>query len=802
MGVAQCNIEKPTEGWNSIERGLMNQNASLDKKIYDEYEELKKKSNESQGNQKIKENIFLLTNVKKQYSRFIKWYRIAYYDPVTKESKKKQIENKYTIETKTTLLTSDSKKNSSNKVNSINLLKKEIEKDLNVPKRMEEKRRRSNIYNSIDHNVEISLNLQKINHMPYFEDIIDTDKDKKNDDRKSVNDKSILTTQKTFNNSHNHASKNLFSPIKSTKHKELKLSSSEIHSILKPCLTTKNTPNDIKHLKIKDDILENKNKSNDMLGKSKTAEDNPPSYHFQFQKEVELNISNQLIGKKATDFSKVVYKNLINFKKENPFKFNEKISKGPPQSLRWVLWMISAELPMEKIETNYLSYLHDEISADVDTQIKKDLNRTIQEDIINLENIQETQNSLYKVLKAFAANDRKIGYCQGMNFIAGFLLICSDFNELEVFYMLQALFSNTFSNHLGIRGFYIDKFPLLNFYLDLFDVFFEKYNPTLRKHFKQLGLPPDSWVSKWFLTLFTICMPIKVTMRIWDCIITVGLNFLIQFTLSLLKSIEAKLLAFEDEFDLIDFFKMMTPFSSNKDLELNLDEIIFSALKIKLDPVIIGKIQKEFESKNNCQIEYLKVKYHIRSFESFSVSSSSKFENMNISELSRDSERCNNSHGVFGARYSSTLQVEEIKDSNIKNIVKNIFNNNNSNKYIDMSQSIQEVNTQGFSIVDEISKQLEEEKLRNENANKETFILDNNANSKYKSYLSIVLEEKESTEHIEEVNSEGDENEGNISDDQVTEENTKVNLCKKSLDKKMSLYRATYVTSISNIKEK
>ena len=69
------------------------------------------------------------------------------------------------------------------------------------------------------------------------------------------------------------------------------------------------------------------------------------------------------------------------------------------------------------------------------------------------------QCQLYRLLRAFSNNDKEVSYCQGMNFIAGFVLIASDFNQVESFYMLQALFSETFNNSFGIRGFFSENFP-------------------------------------------------------------------------------------------------------------------------------------------------------------------------------------------------------------------------------------------------------------------------------------------------------------------------------------------------------
>ena len=239
-----------------------------------------------------------------------------------------------------------------------------------------------------------------------------------------------------------------------------------------------------------------------------------------------------------------------------------------------------------------------------------------------------------------------------MNFIVGFLLIISDFDELGVFYMMQSLFSTTFANHLGIRGFFIENFPLLNYYLKVFDYYFNLTLPILYKHFQNLNIPYDTWVTKWFLTLFTICMPIQVTTRIWDCILTYGLNFIVQFTLVLLAHLETKLLEIDDEFDMLDFFKFMTPFTSLKNIEINLDVVLKEATNKKLDKNILKEIEKKYEVEIKMQLKMLDVKYEIKAFDNHSMSSCAS--KIDISQPSDSIEYISNNNYSYSSRKNST----------------------------------------------------------------------------------------------------------------------------------------------------
>lgn len=320
--------------------------------------------------------------------------------------------------------------------------------------------------------------------------------------------------------------------------------------------------------------------------------------------------------------SEIAECNLRKFYKYNANKFEERVKKGPPSCFRWLSWMLILKVPEQRNEAfyeyNYLPNLKDE----VELQIKKDLNRTIPEYIIadfNEKEIADKEFVLYRLLKSFAINDPEVSYCQGMNYIASFLLMTSDYNEIETFYVMLSLFSKTFTSKLGIRGFYTQGFHLLNFYVLVFDHFFQFFNPKLRKHMVEcLELQSDLWVSKWFMTLFTICLPFEVVSRVWDCLFATDLLFLIKFTFSFLKNIESTILRFNDTFDILDFFKSLSPFENlslvseaTGAFKYNIEQILADALKINLNLECISTIKSQYEKKHKIKLTVLETKYDL-----------------------------------------------------------------------------------------------------------------------------------------------------------------------------------------------
>jgi hypothetical protein len=340
----------------------------------------------------------------------------------------------------------------------------------------------------------------------------------------------------------------------------------------------------------------------------------------------EIKPRKSLIGSQMTSFdfdsnmnSISINSNISTNRVENNFRlfylahkntFCRRVAKSPPESFRWLAWMICSGMPEDRNEDFFLHYLKEPIEDEIDIQIKKDLNRTLSE-IYDI-NQNDTQNYLYRQLRAFSSVDKTVAYCQGMNFIAGFLLLISDFNEVDCFYMLLNLFSETFSSNFGIRGFYTEEFPLLKAYLYAFEFHFQKKFPKLFKHFKDLEIPDEVWIAKWFQTLYTICLPLTILIRFWDCLFSSGLEFLVSFSLGLIQQLEKDLLKLEDAFDVIEFFKKLGPFFtnlSNSKLHLNIDEILHNAKKLNISKSSIQELIKEYEKKNNTDLSYLKIKY-------------------------------------------------------------------------------------------------------------------------------------------------------------------------------------------------
>ena len=100
---------------------------------------------------------------------------------------------------------------------------------------------------------------------------------------------------------------------------------------------------------------------------------------------------------------------------------------------------------------------------------------------------------------------------------------------------------------------------------DTFTTHLASHLPALAAHFTRLALRPDLYLLDWLMTLFSRCLPLDVTCRIWDLIARDGETFLIKASLGTLALYEERLLA-ETDFVLIAQFLSKLPDDINSDL--------------------------------------------------------------------------------------------------------------------------------------------------------------------------------------------------------------------------------------------
>jgi hypothetical protein len=307
--------------------------------------------------------------------------------------------------------------------------------------------------------------------------------------------------------------------------------------------------------------------------------------YLNFNEMVNLLCLNKENNKFLT---KIIYKNIL-LKKQN-LSIKTHIS----------IWKILLNFTSTKSKFNY-------------SEIKKkneDIQRKIpSRDIIDLDvartsfdsNKEEKRKKIANILKAISSESPKSSYCQGMNYIAAFLLNVIE-NEEEVFYFFISLLKNTEYGSL-----FHNDLEKLKKYFYVFERILNVLVPELYEYLKNNNISTSFYVAPWFITLFTCCYQFvknkenpKIIFRIWDLFIFSGWKNIIKIGISLLKHFEKKLLSLSYE-DLLHFLITDIIKSDFFDNE-NLNSLFYITINFKIESGLIESIEKEYELKKKAPI--------------------------------------------------------------------------------------------------------------------------------------------------------------------------------------------------------
>jgi len=211
--------------------------------------------------------------------------------------------------------------------------------------------------------------------------------------------------------------------------------------------------------------------------------------------------------------------------------------------------------------------------------LAKDIHRTFSNNrILNLS--EQQQRQLQTLLGVYSLLDPEVGYVQGMNFIAGTIILAID-DELDAFGIFSQLMRRNLStltsekisianteqfdyNGLsncysycaggrlsktrqcgyGLRDMFTPSLPGCLVAMLEFEKLFQKYLPVLYQHMKCEGLTIQSFTSEWFITLYAYVLPLSITFRIYDLFLIDGWKILHRVGLAILSRAESTLLTF------------------------------------------------------------------------------------------------------------------------------------------------------------------------------------------------------------------------------------------------------------------
>ncbi|XP_053109907.1 TBC1 domain family member 1 isoform X3 [Hemicordylus capensis] len=240
-------------------------------------------------------------------------------------------------------------------------------------------------------------------------------------------------------------------------------------------------------------------------------------------------------------------------------KIHSAVGKGVPRHHRGEIWKLLAEQYQLKHQFASKQQPKDvpykELLKQLTSQqhaILIDLGRTFPTHPYFSAQLGAGQLSLYNILKAYSLLDQEVGYCQGLSFVAGVLLL--HMSEEEAFMMLKFLMFD-----MGLRKQYRPDMTILQIQMYQLSRLLHDYHRDLYNHFEAHEIGPSLYAAPWFLTMFASQFPLGFVARVFDMLFLQGSEVIFKVALSLLGSHKPLILQHENLENIVDFIKCILP---------------------------------------------------------------------------------------------------------------------------------------------------------------------------------------------------------------------------------------------------
>uniref|UniRef100_A0A669CAY4 TBC1 domain family member 4 n=1 Tax=Oreochromis niloticus TaxID=8128 RepID=A0A669CAY4_ORENI len=250
------------------------------------------------------------------------------------------------------------------------------------------------------------------------------------------------------------------------------------------------------------------------------------------------------------------------------------LCQGVPKSRRGEVWLLLSHqhrlrhrLPPRQLALD--THYHDLLKQLTAQQhaILVDLGRTFPTHQYFSAQLGAGQLSLYNLLKAYSLLDTEVGYCQGISFVAGVLLL--HMSEEQAFDMLKFLMYD-----LGIRRQYRPDMVSLQIQMYQLTRLLHDYHRELYNHFEEHEICPSLYAAPWFLTLFASQFPLGFVSRIFDFVFVEGTEVIFKVALCLLGSHEGEIVECDSFESIVDYLKTTLPALSHTQMEQTIAKVM------------------------------------------------------------------------------------------------------------------------------------------------------------------------------------------------------------------------------------
>ncbi|XP_078004445.1 TBC1 domain family member 1 isoform X3 [Phascolarctos cinereus] len=336
-------------------------------------------------------------------------------------------------------------------------------------------------------------------------------------------------------------------------------------------------------------------------------------------------------------------------------KMHSAVGQGVPRHHRGEIWKFLAEqyhlkhqFPSSKQQPKDIPYkeLLKQLTSHQHS-ILIDLGRTFPTHPYFSAQLGAGQLSLYNILKAYSLLDQEVGYCQGLSFVAGVLLL--HMSEEDAFKMLKFLMFD-----MGLRKQYRPDMIILQIQMYQLSRLLHDYHRDLYSHLEEHEIGPSLYAAPWFLTMFASQFPLGFVARVFDMIFLQGSEVIFKVALSLLGSHKPLILQHENLETIVDFIKNTLPNLGLVQMEKTINQV--------------------FEMDISKQLQAYEVEYHVLQDEL--IDSSPLSDNQRMDKL----EKTNSSLRKQNLDLLEELQVANGKIQSLEATIEILMANENKLK--------------------------------------------------------------------------------------------------------------------------
>ncbi|KAG9479629.1 hypothetical protein GDO78_011581 [Eleutherodactylus coqui] len=359
-------------------------------------------------------------------------------------------------------------------------------------------------------------------------------------------------------------------------------------------------------------------------------------------------------------------------------KIHAAVGQGVPRHHRGEIWKFLAEQYQLRHQMPSKSPIKDvpykELLKQLTTQqhaILIDLGRTFPTHPYFSAQLGAGQLSLYNILKAYSLLDPEVGYCQGLSFVAGVLLL--HMSEEDAFKLLKFLMYN-----MGLRKQYRPDMVTLQIQMYQLSRLLHDYHRDLYNHLEEYEIGPSLYAAPWFLTMFASQFPLGFVARVFDMIYLQGSEVIFKVALSLLGSHKPLILQQENLESIVDFIKNTLPNLGLVQMEKTINQV--------------------FEMDISKQLQDYEVEYHVLQDEL--IDSSPLSDNQRINKL----EKTNNTLRKQNFDLLEELQVSKGRIQILESTIDNLQTNE-----VKLKQSVRTLELERSALlntIEDLKKQL------------------------------------------------------------------------------------------------